>query len=307
MTPSNVILNGKLKHASSLMMSHVSEHGAIDYSSGTYLKPQSSKDIKKKVKEARLICIGCQRIESKEDPFKACKNCQARFYCSRECQKKDWPEHKKSCSDSQRQKRLTKLATAFIANINLMGYLKVAIALKLGLLNYSVNDPFSVLVPMMIELENITDFAGLRGDLGPNDDTKSPEKVKGMLQIAGILPCGDDYHLPEEKLLALWKTKRAEADATGPTYAAGIVGVIVFALTDSTPTTAAILEVPIVIPSNFLGIAAAAQPFGQILTAPPITVRKVPMTADSCMELVNSSFLATSLVLKLALNLSQIY
>ncbi|KAJ3328392.1 hypothetical protein HDU76_010034 [Blyttiomyces sp. JEL0837] len=53
--------------------------------------------------------IGCQKcgIATKPDntPLKACNNCKAAFYCSRECQKADWKSHKKVCTSLAQERR----------------------------------------------------------------------------------------------------------------------------------------------------------------------------------------------------------
>ncbi|KAF7343104.1 MYND-type domain-containing protein [Mycena venus] len=51
------------------------------------------------------ICEGCGDREKKGAPFSVCRNCNASdnvfsrrvYYCSRTCQKSDWPNHKKVC------------------------------------------------------------------------------------------------------------------------------------------------------------------------------------------------------------------
>ena len=42
------------------------------------------------------LCNCCQKPES-EHKFKQCKSCKAVRYCSEQCQKTNWPDHKKIC------------------------------------------------------------------------------------------------------------------------------------------------------------------------------------------------------------------
>ena len=42
------------------------------------------------------LCNCCQKSES-EHKFKQCKSCKAVRYCSEQCQKTNWPDHKKIC------------------------------------------------------------------------------------------------------------------------------------------------------------------------------------------------------------------
>jgi hypothetical protein len=43
-------------------------------------------------------CMGCGRMQRHdESPFKSCGKCKTRYYCSVECQRKDWTQHKLGC------------------------------------------------------------------------------------------------------------------------------------------------------------------------------------------------------------------
>lgn len=43
-------------------------------------------------------CHKCQTLESQiQTTLKRCTKCMKRAYCSKECQVKDWPSHKKAC------------------------------------------------------------------------------------------------------------------------------------------------------------------------------------------------------------------
>ena len=53
---------------------------------------------KEKQKLALSNCATCNKVEEAIRQFKSCPRCDSVFYCSRECQKKDWKNHKKLCS-----------------------------------------------------------------------------------------------------------------------------------------------------------------------------------------------------------------
>lgn len=46
-------------------------------------------------------CTHCNKVDSDpEKPFKPCSKCQTALYCSRDCQKANWKQHKKTCAAS---------------------------------------------------------------------------------------------------------------------------------------------------------------------------------------------------------------
>ncbi|KAK6045255.1 MYND finger [Cooperia oncophora] len=47
------------------------------------------------VKHLRVYCHACLKDGA---DLKKCKGCQIFYYCSAECQKKDWPLHRNECS-----------------------------------------------------------------------------------------------------------------------------------------------------------------------------------------------------------------
>jgi hypothetical protein len=63
--------------------------GTVDSALGT-------EEAKKRV--ALQKCASCAKQEAALSTFKTCPRCKSTFYCGRDCQKKDWKAHKKTCS-----------------------------------------------------------------------------------------------------------------------------------------------------------------------------------------------------------------
>jgi len=44
------------------------------------------------------VCAACGELETRPQEFKTCRGCHELCYCSKRCQKGDWPKHKMECS-----------------------------------------------------------------------------------------------------------------------------------------------------------------------------------------------------------------
>ncbi|KAF9485110.1 hypothetical protein BDN70DRAFT_871821 [Pholiota conissans] len=277
-------LKKQLEIASTVRMTHPDAYDA-PCPSGMPMDPQSTQDIKKKRKQLAKSCVGCKQLETKDRVFKVCSKCQARFYCSKECQRNDWPEHKLTCSKFQRQKRLQKLATTLFVNFDLSAFLSFAVIYKLGLLNPPKRDrePFSILVHLAVEPVDILDFARIRGDLGPDEAAITGGRKQGMIQVTGILPC-PEHLLPHETLAEFGRLKGSKSVeyASGNS---GPVGALVFMLGDVT------FELPSVIVAGILEMAREADPFTQIIGDTGRT-RTLPITVETCIEYINTKIRA---------------
>lgn len=61
------------------------------------------KKIKNSCSYKSRMCRYCNKKELIDGPrFQACSRCSISYYCSKECQKSDWPVHKNQCSTQQK-------------------------------------------------------------------------------------------------------------------------------------------------------------------------------------------------------------
>ncbi|KAF9485113.1 hypothetical protein BDN70DRAFT_871824 [Pholiota conissans] len=271
-----LILARKLEIGSTLVLKHPIE---------AFMYTQSTKDIKKKIKGMRRICMRCKAVETKEKHFKACARCQGSFYCSKECQKSDWlASHKANCVETQKKKRVERLIGALIANNNFFGFLKIAIILRLGLHTAPLPaEPFTALVPLVVEPEDILDFARLHGDLPPRTTTNPAQKMKGMLQVGGAFASPESPELKEKRLDLIRELLGAHPATFEP---GSMFGIVCFSMGD--PAT--IIEVPTIISPELMAIATQAVPFVQTIT--DVTrehTATLPLHFFSCVEYINTT------------------
>ena len=72
------------------------------FQKGAALAPDFLRGIYVRHEIEPLHCALCRKNEQWEKPFPECSGCNLVIYCSRECQKSDWKNHKRLCLDAQK-------------------------------------------------------------------------------------------------------------------------------------------------------------------------------------------------------------
>ncbi|KAJ6484830.1 hypothetical protein C8R45DRAFT_999388 [Mycena sanguinolenta] len=94
--------------------------------------------------------------------MRRCGKCQAAFYCSKECQSRDWPVHKQMCGDPGLTKRLPKLIRNLILCPMLLIPLQCCLILTFDLFQRARCDEFLLArVDVAVEPVDIADFADI--------------------------------------------------------------------------------------------------------------------------------------------------
>lgn len=242
----------------------------------------SSESLKANKKYFGVQCTQCQTEMKK---LFNCAKCKGVWYCSKECQKKNWSNHKPTCHADERSSGIFKLVQMFSVNPVLMGYLKVGIVFECGLLDnprIGFDTPFLARIEIAIEPSDVLNFGGLY----VNDPTVE-EKLEGMLQVNAITAWqSPSMRAPlTPKRLNTWREARARCNAEG--FAEDPVGLIEFVGRRRSADSGNSMTAELHIPTMTLAVAMTRAPFTAVSAFTGIRTEK-PLSAASCLEFINS-------------------
>lgn len=241
-----------------------------------------------KAQSRNKILVKCTQCETEMEKPRKCSKCRSVLYCSQECQRKNWPTHKRICHEVEHSSGVLKLVRMFSVNPLLMMYLKVAIVLDCNLLNnprIGFELPFVAHVDIALEPSDIFDFVGLYFD-----DKVVREKLQGMVQVNAMTPwyTGMQGARPlTPQRLNQWREVRARHNADG--YTKDPVGLLDFSsagISKNDRTITYMVSVGCHISPVILEMAMERESFVRV--CPLAGTRfKQPMNAMTCLEYTN--------------------
>ncbi|KIJ13052.1 hypothetical protein PAXINDRAFT_170812 [Paxillus involutus ATCC 200175] len=227
----------------------------------------------------QVMCSSCFIARPK---LQTCQRCKSVWYCSKECQKKHWPQHKTHCTPAGRSKGATKLIETLVANITVILMLQICAVLDLGLLDDKKKEvgfkvPFMIRVDIGIEPTDVVKFVKLC-----LTDEPIPETVEGLVQVNHFIS-----HVPGRSGYApltptrdkLWRTEREKANKEGKSDEP--LGLLEF-VNDSCFS----MIMPLRIYAGAQKFARNAEPFVTVSAFTGIKSEK-PLTVETCMEYIN--------------------
>ncbi|KAJ7839436.1 hypothetical protein B0H14DRAFT_3869737 [Mycena olivaceomarginata] len=178
----------------------------------------STKDLREVRAQVKQACAVCGNLKDELRRIaQQARQCKHASYCSKECQKADWPTHKFACSAADSGVNMTKIAQTLNAssfiNMQLQGVFIDAFDL---LRDPRVDRPFAARVDIGIEPTDPMAFVNIYGG-GP-----AAEKAEGMVQVNAFTPLPDAWIT--EQAAQVWHTARASATSAG--LATSPVGVL---------------------------------------------------------------------------------
>ncbi|KAF8173754.1 hypothetical protein K438DRAFT_1980637 [Mycena galopus ATCC 62051] len=157
-------------------------------------------------------CLKGEKVLRKKD-LQICSRCDIVRYCSKECQRKDWPEHKQACGGKDKRSGIPGLIKALVDNTLVKLTLQECAILAFDLMNNpDITLTRFARVDVQMEPRDINDLESILLGTGP-----TPEKIQGVLQITGFQP-NDPIPVEAEELertKEIWHFARALAADRG--------------------------------------------------------------------------------------------
>ncbi|KAJ7272146.1 hypothetical protein C8J57DRAFT_1317970 [Mycena rebaudengoi] len=175
----------------------------------------SPKDLREVRAQGKQACAVCGNLEYE---LRRCGKCKHASYCSKECQKADWPTHKFACNAADSGVNMTKIAQTLNASTFLNMQLQGAFIAAFDLLRDPRLDRlFAARVDIGVEPTDLMAFMKIYSGGPP------AEKGEGMVQVNAFTPLPDPWIT--EQAAQVWRSARESATSAG--LATSPVGLVV--------------------------------------------------------------------------------
>ncbi|KJA13645.1 hypothetical protein HYPSUDRAFT_209371 [Hypholoma sublateritium FD-334 SS-4] len=167
------------------------------------------------------MCSTCFKADIN---LKRCEGCKAYWYCSRECQKKSWPDHKFTCEEVEGSGRVERRIRSLMSNPLLGLYIQITLALEFDMVNHPEDsrEPFEAQIEVVIEPTTLSALASLL------DGQRPQKKMQGMLQLTQLispLSVGVNEAMTHSRN-EVWRSAREKMDARGhPNVRVGLLDI----------------------------------------------------------------------------------
>ncbi|EIM79394.1 uncharacterized protein STEHIDRAFT_150974 [Stereum hirsutum FP-91666 SS1] len=130
-----------------------------------------------------VMCSGCSTLDHYLEEgmtMKRCSRCKGPWYCSKECQLKDWPKHKPNCHKVEGP-GMTQFIESITNNLYTSMWLRVYAAFAFDMFeNYCDDNPPMIHVYLSVEPSDIHDFFAI-----VESEPDLSKKIEGMVQVTG--------------------------------------------------------------------------------------------------------------------------
>ncbi|KAF8957173.1 hypothetical protein BDZ97DRAFT_118334 [Flammula alnicola] len=235
---------------------------------------------KKFIKEMRsniaVACAQCTKYAEEGKELLRCGKCKIAWYCSKDCQKKQWPIHKQVCKEASSS--IPKLLNSFVVNPLLNHFMQLAFIISFNLNEKLILDePFIVRCDIAVEPADMMYVMRLvMGQLPPAERAQGTE---GMLQIKSFLPLRASETIDRARM-EIWKNTKTGNVERG--FTKNAVGLVDFYMkgTEQTITYGVVIQDDAIRRVNE-GVGFAME--SALLPGKS----EVPLTRQSCLDFIN--------------------
>ncbi|KAJ7086302.1 hypothetical protein C8R43DRAFT_311939 [Mycena crocata] len=154
----------------------------------------------------KQICAGCMTLTDTGGELLRCGRCKHTSYCSKECQRKDWPTHKPTCREADGL-NMKKVSRALHGSTYINGQLQACFILAFDLLRNSRADrPFAARIDIGVEPTDVEQFM-------PVYNGRSGDQVQGMVQVNAFTPLPDSFIVPQAR--EIWRLTKENIGENG--------------------------------------------------------------------------------------------